>query len=165
MKKSLAIAVATVGVFSFAVPTASAVHEAGELTVGLNGSNEVGTQGDRNGSGKIDLAFFDAVDNPTVVFPGEYYVCYELTVRNIDDPTMLHIHEVPGNVKNPRKEAGPVVVDLFADDARTSGDQTCVVVDEEVFDGIQDDPREYYVNAHNAAFPAGAIRGQLHGFN
>ena len=27
---------------------------------------------------------------------------------------------------------------------------------------IRDDPRRFYVNIHNATFPGGAIRGQLH---
>lgn len=164
MKRTIATGLATAGLLAFTFTPAAAVHDRGSLTVGLNGANEVGTVGDRNGSGTIDLEFFDAVDNPAVVFPGAHYVCYELTYRNVDDPTGLHIHEVSGDAKNPRKDAGPVVVNLLTD-TRTSGDATCVAVDEEVFDGIQDDPSEYYVNLHNPAFPGGAIRGQLHAFN
>jgi len=163
MKKYLAIGLAAAGALSFA-GTADAAHDRGDLTVGLNGANEVGTQGDKNGSGKISLEFFAAVDNPEVVFPGEAYVCYELTTRNVDELSMLHIHEVSGESKNPRKDNGPVVVNLFGD-TRSAGDATCVALDEEVLQGILDDPSEYYVNAHNTAFPAGAIRGQLHAFN
>ena len=164
MKRILTTGLATAGLMAFTFTPALAAHDRGSLTVGLNGANEIGTVGDKNGSGKIDLEFFDAVDNPTVVFPGEHYVCYELTYRNVDDPTGLHIHEVSGAVKNPRKDAGPVVVNLLTD-TRQSGDATCVAVAEGIFDGIQDDPSEYYVNLHNPAFPNGAIRGQLHGFN
>jgi len=163
MKKTLALGLAAAGILAFS-GTADAVHERGDLTVGLNGANEVGTVGDRNGSGKIDLEFFDAVDNDAVVFPNEHYVCYSLTFRNVDDPTGLHIHEASASAPNPRTATGPVVVNLLANTER-NGATTCVVVDESVFDGIQDDPSEYYVNFHNAAFPNGAIRGQLHAFN
>ena len=163
MKKTLAIGLAAAGILTFA-GTASASHDRGSLTLGLNGANEVGTVGDRDGSGRIDLEFFDAVNNPTVVFQNEYYVCYTLTARNVDQTTGLHIHEVPSSAANPRKATGPVVVNLLTN-TRSSGDATCVIVDDEVFEGIQDDPSEYYVNLHSRAFPNGAIRGQLHDFN
>jgi hypothetical protein len=163
MKTALAIGLATVGILAFS-GTANAAHERGSLTIGMNGANEVGTVGDPNGSGKITLEFFDAVDNSTVVFPNEHYVCYSLKVRNIDAPTGLHIHEVPNSAGNPRASVGPVVVDLLDGFVRT-GATTCVVVAESTFDGIQADPSEYYVNVHNPAFPDGAIRGQLHAFS
>jgi hypothetical protein len=163
MKKTLALGLAAAGILTFS-GTANAVHERGDLTVALNGANEVGTVGDRNGSGKINLEFFDAVNNDTVVFPKEHYVCYTLTFRNVDAPTGLHIHEVPASARNPRKATGPVVVNLLAS-PKSDGATTCVVVEESVFDGIQDDPSEYYVNLHNADFPMGAIRGQLHAFS
>ena len=163
MKKALTIGLAAAGILTFA-GTASAAHDRGSLTIGLNGANEVGIVGDRDGSGKINLEFFDAVSNQAVVFPDKHYVCYTLTTRNVDQLTGLHIHEVSGSVANPRKDKGGVVVDLL-EDTRSSGDATCVAFSEKVFDGIQDDPSEYYVNLHNKAFPNGAIRGQLHDFN
>ncbi len=165
MKNALAIGIGIgiASLLSFA-GTASAAHDRGSQTVGLNGANEINTVGDRDGSGKIKLEFFDAVNSPTVVFPNEHYVCYTLTVRNVDAKTGLHIHEVSADVTNPRKATGPVVVNLLAN-TRTVDDATCVAVDEGVFDGIQNDPSEYYVNLHNLNFPNGAIRGQLHAFN
>ena len=163
MKKTFALGLAAAGILAFS-GTADAAHERGDLTIGLNGANEVGTVGDRNGSGKITLEFFDAVDNATVVFPNQHYVCYSLTYRNVDAPTGLHIHEVSTDARNPRKATGPVVVDLLAHSV-LRGDDTCVVVREDVFDGIQEDPSEYYVNLHNRAFPNGAVRGQLHSFS
>lgn len=163
MNKALAVGLAAAGILAFS-GTANAAHERGSLTIGMNGANEVGTVGDQNGSGRITLEFFDAVDNSTVVFPNEHYVCYSLTVRNIDAPTGLHIHEVSNSSGNPRKSAGPVVVDLL-DGRVSSGATSCVVVAEDTFDGIQADPSEYYVNVHNPAFPGGAIRGQLHAFS
>ncbi len=164
MKKALAIGLAAAGILAFS-GTADAVHERGSLTIGLNGANEVGTVGDRNGSGKITLEFFDAVDNPSVVFPGSPYVCYTLKTRNIDTPTGLHIHEVNDKTGNPRKATGPVVVNLLAN-AEIRDGATCVkILSDDILDGILDEPSEYYVNAHNGLFPDGAIRGQLHAFN
>lgn len=162
MKKTLTIGPAVAGVLTFA-STATAAHDRGSLTVGLNGAKEVGTTGDHNGSGKINLEFFDAVANPSVVFPGEHYVCYTLSTRKVARATGLHIHEVT-TAGNPSKATGPVVVDLLTN-SRTEGDATCVVVKPEIFDGIQADPSEYYVSLHNGDFPNGAIRGQLHAFN
>lgn len=164
MKKPLVIGAVIAALLAVLATPAGAAHERGDLTVGLNGANEIGTEGDKNGSGKIEVAFFAAVDNPDVVFPNQDYVCYTLTVRNVDEATGLHIHEVSGEAKNPRKDTGPVVVDLL-DGSRESGDQTCVAMAPGVVDEILDDPREYYVNYHTEAQPAGAIRGQLHAFN
>lgn len=156
---------AIAGLTALAASPASAAHDRGDLTIGLNGANEVGTEGDQNGSGRIHLDFFDAVDNPSVVFPGEHYVCYELRTRNLDSSTVgLHIHRVSGIVNNPHKDNGDLVVNLLAD-TRQSGGSTCVAVDEMVFDGIQANPADYYVNLHTETHPDGAIRGQLHSFN
>ncbi len=164
MKKILAIGLAAAGVLTFA-GTANAGHAVGDLTIGLNGANEVGTKGDPNGSGKISLEFYRAAPaGPNVVFAGQPYVCYSLTVRNIDAPTGLHIHEVDGKVKNPRKDTGDVRVNLLVG-AESSGDTSCVAVLPGVFEGILDNPSEYYVNVHNGAFSNGAIRGQLHAFS
>ena len=165
MKRLLSIAVTIAGVVAFAASPAAAAHDRGDLTIGLNGANEVGTEGDRNGSGQIHLDFFDAVENPAVVFPGQHYVCHQLTTRNLDSAMVaLHIHQVSGTANNPRKDNGTVVVNLLTE-TRPSGDSTCVAVDEGVFDAIQADPAAYYVNLHTPTHPAGAIRGQLHSFD
>lgn len=164
MKKIIALGIVAAGLVVGASPV-DAAHERGDLTVGLNGANEVGTQGDKNGSGKITLEFFAAVDNPDVVFPGEAYVCYDLTTRKVDPLVGLHIHEVDEGAKNPRKAAGPVVVTLLSENSVEADGSTCVATTSEILDGILDDPSEYYVNAHTAALPGGAIRGQLHSFS
>jgi len=100
-----------------------AAHGAGSTTVALNGANEVPEKGDRNGSGTITIDFFTDAGGEglaPVAFPGEYYLCYDLVLRNLGgEVTGAHIHEVDrtGNGRtNPRKLDGPVVVNLLAGD-------------------------------------------------
>jgi hypothetical protein len=39
--------------------------------------------------------------------------------------------------------------------------QGCVTADKDLIKDIRQNPENYYVNVHNAAFPGGAVRGQL----
>lgn len=81
-------------------------------------------------------------------------VCYELSVSGIAPATMAHIHKAPTDA------AGPVAVPLVKpDDAGKS--KGCATVDKAVAAAIAASPGDYYVNVHNAEFPAGAVRGQL----
>jgi hypothetical protein len=109
----------------------------------LTGAAEVPGPGDPDGSGSVALT----------LNPGQGEVCFELTVSGIAPATAAHIHEAPAGVP------GPVVVPLTAP---TSGSSSgCVSVDREEIIEIILHPEEYYVNVHNADFPAGALRGQL----
>lgn len=83
-------------------------------------------------------------------------ICFKLSWRNIGHPAAAHIH------KGSRDVAGPVVVTLFNGPRSGSSLDDCVKVDPGLIVDIGKDPRDYYVNIHNAKYPAGAIRGQLH---
>jgi len=109
----------------------------------LTGAAEVPGPGDTKGSGTMQLTF-----NPD---KGE--VCYELTVTNIEEATAAHIHEGAAG------KEGPVKVPLDA--PKTGSAKGCKTVDAAVVKAIMQNPADYYVNIHNAAFPKGAIRGQL----
>jgi hypothetical protein len=74
-------------------------------------------------------------------------------VANIQEATAAHIHEGAMGTE------GPVKVSL---DAPKNGmAKGCAKADVSVIQAMMKDPAGYYVNIHNAAFPKGAIRGQL----
>ena len=109
----------------------------------LTGDAEVPGPGDPKGSGTVQVTL-----NPD---KGE--VCYELSVANIQEATAAHIHE--GAIG----KEGPVKVALDA--PKTGSAKGCTKADAPVIIAIMQDPTGYYVNVHNAAFPKGAVRGQL----
>ena len=113
------------------------------LTATLTGEAEVPGPGDPDGIGSARVT----------VNPGTRQLCYTITVRNIDPATMAHIHE------GSEDEAGPVRVGLTPPTGGTSSG--CASVSRELALEILRDPADYYVNVHNAAFPGGAVRGQL----
>lgn len=76
---------------------------------------------------------------------------YTVFVQNAGVPTAAHIHAGGAGV------AGDVLVPL---DVNTLGNGTATIT-QEVANQINANPSGYYVNVHNAEFPAGALRGQL----
>ena len=124
-----------------------------KFTVALSGQNEVnaanpnGGAGDPDGTGTAHVA----------INPGQQRVCWDITVNNIAAPTRGHIHKAPVRVN------GPIVVTFFeANNVALKGcTSTTQPVDQALLMDIIRHPREYYVNVHNADFPAGAVRGQM----
>lgn len=114
------------------------------LTATLSGAAEKPTPGDPDGAGSASVR----------LNVGQAQVCYELQVKDIGPATMAHIHKAPPT------SAGPVVVPLAAPGADGKS-AACASADRELVKDILQNPAAYYVNVHTAAFPAGAIRGQL----
>ena len=81
--------------------------------------------------------------------------CWTLSWQGIADPLAGHVHVAP------RRVAGDIVIDLDVDTLPGPDRTGCSVIDAELAAAITSDPGAYYVNLHNAGFPAGAIRGQL----
>lgn len=134
MKHVLAAASALALVLAPAAALAAPVT----LTASLTGAAETGG-GDPDGSG----AFSVEIDAAS----GDF--CYTLTAADTDAPTMAHIHSGAAGTDGP-----PVVTIEVASDI-------CIAVEPAVLQPIVDNPAGFYVNIHTAAFPKGAVRGQL----
>ncbi len=124
---------------------AAPVAEGGrKFTTELTGAAEVPGPGDPDGAGTARI----------ILNHGQRRICFELTVTNIAPATASHIHVGAPHV------AGPVVVTLSPPPTGGSS-ANCVSVDRALIKNIIQNPQDYYVNVHNAEFPAGAVRGQL----
>jgi hypothetical protein len=109
----------------------------------LTGAAEVPGPGDPDGSGTAELT----------LNPGLGEVCFALEVTGIEPATAAHIH------RGVSTEAGPVVRGLTPPTSGSS--EGCVPADRDLINEIIQNPEGFYVNVHNAPFPAGALRGQL----
>lgn len=141
----IAILMAAVSALGF-TGIASAAPSTLSTTV-LTGAKEVPGPGDANGLGLAVVA-------PRPVLGT---VCISIRYSGIDFPTGAHIHEGAPTV------AGPIVIDFSGLIASSPTGQIrgCVAVESALAADVAQNPDEYYVNVHNPAFPAGAIRGQL----
>lgn len=82
---------------------------------------------------------------------GRNLVCYTFGLEGVELAS-AHIHSgVEG-------EAGPVTLGLLDQGGALEG---CVDADPETIEAILENPGDYYVQGHNADFPAGVVRGQL----
>ena len=128
-------------------PGATPTPAPGERTLGatLTGANEVPGPGDADGTGTFTARLDPATDR----------LCYTLTVANIEPANAAHIHTGRAGV------AGGPVVTLRAPSGGRS--EECVTIDDALSQQLLANPASYYVNAHNADYPDGAVRGQLSG--
>lgn len=121
-------------------------HGGVKLSATLSGANEVNAQGAPNQGDPDGTGSFSGR-----LVPGQGQLCYTLTSSGIDTPTMAHIHTGAAGV------SGPVFVGL----TELATGEHCIAVDKEKATALVAKPQDFYVNIHNAAFPGGAVRGQL----
>jgi len=127
-----------------APPTPPPATDAGRpFTVALTGAAERPGPGDPDGTGTAQLR----------INVGQTRVCYTLNVAGIDAASAAHIHR--GAVD----AAGPVVVNF--DPPADGSSEGCATVERALAEELIRTPAAFYVNVHNAAFPNGAVRGQL----
>lgn len=117
-----------------------------ELAVTLTGIQEVPGPGDPDGTGTVQVR----------VTPGNGQLCWNLYARQIAPATAAHIH------RGAAGSSGPPVVTLTTPDA-AGRSQGCAAIDQALAREIAGRGHDFYVNVHNAEYPAGAIRGQLRG--
>jgi hypothetical protein len=135
-----------VGLVLAVVSPASAASGGRPFRINLTGAAEVNAQGvpnqgDPDGSGTATLS----------INPGHREVCWTIQVSMVDPIFAAHIHIAPATAP------GPIVVPL---NPYSGG---CTEVSRELALALITDPDSYYVNVHNASYPAGALRGQLSG--
>ena len=136
---SVAVAAGLIAALTFALPALAGTR----LTTTMSGAQEVPGPGDPDGSGTAVVR----------LTKGQSEVCVTLTVTGIAPATAAHIHVGQAGV------AGPVVVPLFPPSGGSSSG--CLTADRALIKDITQNPENYYVNVHNAEYPAGAVRGQL----
>lgn len=149
---SAGLVVSAVMASAAAAPTArtSVVPLTTGLYAQLRGGKEVSPAG-RFGAGDLDAygAFSAVVRSPN-------RLCYSYEVNNLAAPVAAHIH------RGARGVNGPVVVPLRTVGAGAPGaTAACATVSATLLTQIRTTPAAFYVNVHTAAYPAGAVRGQL----
>jgi hypothetical protein len=117
------------------------------------------SQQDPDRSGSTGFVTFDEEDDSTLSF--------ELTAKNVEGVTQVHIHG-----EADRDETAGIVADLvkYTENVDGSGDgeprdspieENGTIEDTDLVGDILDQPGRYYVNLHTVENPAGEIRGQL----
>ena len=140
-RKSI-VAAALVGATSITLATGGVAGAATTLNATLSGKAEVPQAANGSGSARITLR------------GKKSQICFDITLRNVGTVMAGHIH------KGGKTTAGPIIVPLFA--KATTKPSGCASAKKSVIRAIKRHPGSYYVNVHNAQFPAGAARGQLH---
>lgn len=131
-----------IGVIVAVIPVAAA---AGALQKGGNSLHATLT-------GKVEVPKGDPDGRGTaeVKITGRQ-VCWEIKASKVAKLVAAHIHKGRAGV------AGPVTVPF----GKTYKSKGCVTATTAVAAAIKKNPSAYYVNVHNAKYPAGALRGQL----
>jgi CHRD domain len=150
MRRVLAVTVAVgLAAMTSLAAAAPAAAKNTQLIAPLSGVQEVPGPGDPDGSGEAEL------DVKTKPGKKKAEICFGVRWSSIAQPTAAHIHE------GAQGTDGPIVVPLFESTTAVANELGCVKTKTAVAKPIAKNPGAYYVNVHNAEFPAGAIRGQL----
>lgn len=131
-----------VGVVVLALGTGGVAGAATTLHAKLSGKKEVPKAGNGTGSARLTLNTKTG------------RICYRISLKHVGTVVMGHIH------KGGKSDAGPVLVPLFG--SPTKKPKGCVKAKKSDVRDIAEHPGRYYVNVHNAKYPGGAARGQLH---
>jgi hypothetical protein len=141
-------ALLSVGVVAGGAKKPGSSSDWGVSTV-LNGKNEIGATGKKRAGDSDGFGAFAATTQAGKL-------CYALAVGGLDTPVAAHIHQAKRN-KN-----GPIVIPLTQPSSGDPGaSSACITPDPGLLAAIGKHPNRYYVNVHTAAFPDGAVRGQL----
>jgi hypothetical protein len=140
MRLKVAIALATAVAAALWGTTMAAAGTT--LSTDLVGSEERPGPGDPDGHGAITLT----------LNLGQKEICFEVSLSAVDAATGGHIHRAPAG------EFGPVFVPLFGSEGPGA---KCVTATRAQIKEIRSNPSAFYVNIHTAAYPNGAVRGQL----
>jgi hypothetical protein len=152
LRKPLPVALLA-GVFGLGVISVAAAQDSPKLTpsanpevsytVVLDGAQEVPGPGDNDGTGEASIT----------INPDTGQVCVNVTTTDIDAMTAMHIHTGALGIQG----------GIFIDFAPVSGTSIakCVTDTPAKAQTVVNNPSGHYLNVHNAAFTAGAIRGQL----
>ena len=119
----------------------------------LNGGHEVSPAGAAR-AGDLD-AFGSATVTFSNITVANVTLCYAILVSNITPATFAHIHRGTSGVN------GAVVVNFVAPVGSPGRIAGCVNITPALYLELRAFPAQFYVNVHNAAFPVGAVRGQL----
>lgn len=150
-RAAVALTAASAVVVLGAAPAAQADGSVKLLSTVMTGAQEVPGPGDPDGRGAF-----------AAVVKGDR-LCYAMVADRIETATAAHIHAAPRGV------AGGIVVGLEVPNKFSAAcitavpddqDSTATLTQSELA-AIVANPADFYVNVHNAPFPAGAIRGQL----
>ncbi len=138
MRIKIVVAGAVIALICIAGASGALLKGGNSLHATLIGKVEV-PKGDPDGKGTVEVKI------------NGKSVCWEFKVSKVAKLLAAHIHKGRAGV------SGPVVVP-FGSAYKSKG---CVTAPAAVAAAIKSNPSAYYVNVHNAKYPAGALRGQL----
>ena len=138
MRQAGQVLIAVLAAAALAAAATAAMQKNGSLHATLVGKAET-PKGDPDGSVTAEVKVSGT------------RVCWEIKTAQVATIVAAHIHKGSAGVE------GPVVVPF----GKTFKSKGCVTSTAAVVAAIERNPAAYYVNVHNAKYPAGALRGQL----